>query len=35
MLKAVNAVVHDLTPPDQALDLFETLRREPAEPALA
>ncbi|HEY3334352.1 MAG TPA: 3-hydroxy-5-phosphonooxypentane-2,4-dione thiolase [Candidatus Limnocylindrales bacterium] len=35
MLKAVNAVVHELMPPDQALELFETLKREPAEPALA
>jgi putative autoinducer-2 (AI-2) aldolase len=30
MLKAVNAVVHDLLPPDQALELFETLKRETA-----
>lgn len=33
MLQAVNAVVHDLTPPDQALELYETLRREPASVA--
>ncbi len=35
MLKAVNAVVHDLMPPDQALELFETLRREAPLPARA
>ena len=36
MLKAVNAVVHELMPPDQALELFETLRREStAEPVTA
>jgi 3-hydroxy-5-phosphonooxypentane-2,4-dione thiolase len=34
MLQAVNAVVHDLLPPEQALELFRSLASESAEPAL-
>jgi 3-hydroxy-5-phosphonooxypentane-2,4-dione thiolase len=34
MLRAVNAVVHDLLPPEQALELFRSLASESAEPAL-
>ena len=36
MLQAVRAVVHDELPPEQALDLYQTLRRASApEPVVA